>query len=391
LVPVLLALGAASAAAQPGTDASGSGYETPTALRASEVLPPELVSGPHHRVQEEVRADGLHRVFSVDSPFGHFEARGEDELRARIREIEATAKLRETNQVPVQDTAVGKSPRPGGLAGWVIEPGAGERPTGAPRAGLVDLDAMKRQVAHELGIDPYTENEALQRELERHVFSTFASGRASRDAVDEEAPPEPAPSQEQTDEEAPEEGDRAAELVRDYSQEDLERLHRIELAVMGVEEELREEFLDNPWYNPRDGTQLVDALSSLEGTEGRSAFIEAAIGAGSAAEARSFQRMAELMRRYSSQVGSLERFTRLGGRVAAYAEDGTLVVPVEADHALWTPNIASFAAAIARAAGEDPEVAKTRLLVSGKLSARARREIQGLGIDVTEHALESRP
>jgi hypothetical protein len=367
LVPVLLALGAASAAAQPGTDASGSGYETPTALRASEVLPPELVSGPHHRVQEEVRADGLHRVFSVDSPFGHFEARGEDELRARIREIEATAKLRETNQVPVQDTAVGKSPRPGGLAGWVIEPGAGERPTGAPRAGLVDLDAMKRQVAHELGIDPYTENEALQRELERHVFSTFASGRASRDAVDEEAPPEPAPSQEQTDEEAPEEGDRAAELVRDYSQEDLERLHRIELAVMGVEEELREEFLDNPWYNPRDGTQLVDALSSLEGTEGRSAFIEAAIG------------------------GSLERFTRLGGRVAAYAEDGTLVVPVEADHALWTPNIASFAAAIARAAGEDPEVAKTRLLVSGKLSARARREIQGLGIDVTEHALESRP
>lgn len=381
---------AADEPAQPGA----TGYEQPESLRASEILPPELRSGPHHRVDEEVRSDGLHRVFTVRSADGSFEARGEEDLRRRIREIEATAALRERNEA-----GGGARPDSGtaerGLAGWVRTPGRDDGGTRPGGGRLVDLDAMKRQVAHELGIDPYTENPDLQRELDRHVFSVFATGRGAIGLPGGAAAPAPGAGGGEeaaagAEASAPE-TTRAGELVRDYSADDLERLARIELAVMGVDEQLREQFLDNPWYSPRDGTELVDALSALDGTEGRSTFIEAAVKAGSPEEAHSYQRMAELMRRYAHRVGSLQRFTRVGSRVAAYAEDGTLIVPVEADHALWTPDIAAFATAIARAAGQDPEVARTRLLVSGKLSRRARQEIEGLGIDVTEEAMGDAP
>jgi hypothetical protein len=44
---------------------------------------------------------------------------------------------------------------------------------------------------------------------------------------------------------------------------------------------------------------------------------------------------------------------------------------------------------VARATGSDPGLGRARVLVSGTLSERAREEMQGLGIDVTERALEA--
>ena len=192
---------------------------------------------------------------------------------------------------------------------------------------------------------------------------------------------------EQPEEDAPSE--RAAGLVRDYAPDDLEQLNRLELAAMGVDEELREQFLEHPGYTPGEAARLVDALSELESTEDREAFIAAAAAVPSAQEAQRFQRLAELMRRYHDETGDLQRFVAVDGRIAATTADGTLLVPVVADHAVWNAPVAAFAESVARAAGSDPELGGARVLVSGTLSERAREEMQGLGIDVTERALEA--
>ena len=42
--------------------------------------------------------------------------------------------------------------------------------------------------------------------------------------------------------------------------EDLRRLNRIELAVMGVGPELADRFLTHLWYSPRHGTILIESL-----------------------------------------------------------------------------------------------------------------------------------
>ncbi|MGI9591257.1 MAG: hypothetical protein ACR2P8_07805 [Myxococcota bacterium] len=344
---------------------------------AREGLSPELREGPHHRVSEDVRVEGLTPVYTVESEFGSFEARGEQGVRQRVQEIAALAKLRDaqaTSRAPVPQLPQ----QPYGSA-W---PGAGgSQPVELPdpnraRVRFADLDAMKRAVAHELSIDPYSDNAALQQELQSHVWAGWNGGLNSPFV----------PSAEE-EEERPSE--RAAGLVRDYAAEELEQLNRLELAAMGVDEELRERFLAHPAYTPNEAARLVDALSELESTEDREAFIAAAADAPSPQEARRFQRLAELMRRYQDQTGDLQRFVAVEGRIAATTSDGTLLVPVVADHAVWNAPVAAFAESVARATGSDPELGRARVLVSGTLSERARTEMQGLGIDVTERALEA--
>ena len=356
---------------------AGEGYEEPPVLRASEILPAELLSGPHHQVEEEVGTDGLLPHFSIQSAFGTFEARGDAELRARVREIQALAALNEVDAKAAEAT-----PAPRETDGFGAIPGLalGTRwPASAAAGGEANLDyakldTMKRQAAHELGIDPYTENEELQEALRNRVWAAWAGGKGLVLGPG-------------TAEHGSASG-RAGELLRDYDAEDLRRLNRLELTAMGVTEDLREEFLKHPSYSPSEGTQLVDALSSLEGIEDRAEFIRAAVGATSSDEAQRFEQIAALMRRYNESTGGIERFVTIGGRVAGYAPDGTLVVPLVADHAAWTPAVASFAESIARAVGEDPAFAegRTRFILPGTLSARARSELERRGIDVTEQA-----
>jgi len=187
---------------------------------------------------------------------------------------------------------------------------------------------------------------------------------------------------------APESADdsRVDTLLREWSAQDLEALNRLELVAMGVDEPLREAFLKHPSYSPSVGTGLVEALSGLEGTEDREAFIAAAVEADSHEDAVAFERMAQLIRGYGDESGGVQKITTVDGRIAAFASDGTLVVPVLADHALWTERVAHFTESMAQAAGSDPGVARTRFLVSGRVSERTRDELEERGIEVTEGA-----
>ncbi len=135
---------------------------------------------------------------------------------------------------------------------------------------------------------------------------------------------------------------------------------------------------------------LVESLAALEGTEDRAAFIEAAVGAQSQEEAHSYQRMAEIMRQFGESEGGLERIVNVDGQLAARAADGTLVVPVRSDHAVWSKQVEGFAESMARAAGRDPEVMKARIVFSGTLSPTARQRMEGLGLAVMEEGLAPR-
>ena len=378
---VLAALSLA-AAAGPGAARAQAAYEETAELRASQLLPADLLRGPHHEVEEAVESDGLVPVYRVRSEYGIFQARGEARLRERIAEIEAMAALRAARDSDAWSRAAeraGRAPASGGAA--VAVPGlpVGVAPAGPPAAEAgagraLDLEAARRRIAADLGVDPYTTNPALRRELESHAWVAVAGGLSSGLIGREAEPPA----------EAREELPRVARLLRDWSTDDLVRLNRLELVAMGVDEPLREEFLTHPSYSPQTGTVLVDALSGLEGTGDRATFIEAAVAAASEDEAHEFRRMAELIRGYDERSGRIERITTVDGRVAAFAADGTLVVPVLADHALWTRRVADFAESMARASGRDPALARTRFLVSGRVSPRARSEIQGRGIEVTD-------
>src|SRR5918999_1633880 len=70
------------------------GYESsPTTLKASRILPADLLAGPNHRVEEQVSNDGYLNTYRVGSKFGTFGAVSTPMLRKRISEINAMVRM----------------------------------------------------------------------------------------------------------------------------------------------------------------------------------------------------------------------------------------------------------------------------------------------------------
>lgn len=380
---------------------AAAGYERPPVLRASEILPAELLRGSHHHVREEVESDGFWRLYTVESEFGTFPVRGDVLLRERVREIEALAVLQETSATREFATAAGKALASPFVAAWNLvrhpvdsivgvplgawrllrrasELGRGERGELEESAleAFIGFETRKRELAYRVGVDPYSSNPTLQRELNRLSWVSFAGGLPALFVPFTNRPVvrEPVGS-----------GERLLDLLLHHSPEDLQRLNRIELAVMGIDAGLADRFLGHPWYSPRHETVLVASLAGLELATGRPAFIEAALAAGSEEDALAYQRTAELIRAYNDRAAPISNIVEIEGTLAGITADGRLVVPLVADQAAWTAR----ADALCRRVAHPPQdVRSTELVLSGTLTERARTRIEALGIVVRERAFE---
>ena len=335
---------------------------------ASELLPPEVREGPHHLVEEEVETDGFIHVFTVHSPFGRFEVHGGDRLLHRVAEIEALGLLLEWREEAIFTAAEERA----GPLPWSDALGADD-----------DFESSRRELAHVLGVDPYTDMPRLDEALDRFAWAMVSGGL-------------PLPSADPARDLAHGANLRVHGLLRDHDEEDLERLNRIELAVMGVPEATREAFLDHPDYGSHHETALVDALAAMEETEERDDFIDAALGAESPMEAHRYRRAAEMMRDYHEETARLGRIEMLDEHPAAFSEEGVLVAPVRADHATWTPELEGLADDLMDAAEEQElveeevsdEEADVHILFEGSLSGDVRERLEAMGHRVdSEEAL----
>ena len=61
-------------------------HESPAVLRAADLAPAELLTGPRFQVEERVPTDGLLARFTIKSDFGPFEAEGPGMLAVRVSE-----------------------------------------------------------------------------------------------------------------------------------------------------------------------------------------------------------------------------------------------------------------------------------------------------------------
>ncbi len=175
-----LSMALASAHAQEPVDSAVSAaYETPPVLKASDIWEDNLLSGPYHRVREDVDTSNFTNTYTVDSDFGIFIVQGDNMLFERVREIYAIAALRETKNSAAYAKAVGSSAAnsikgagnlikdpAGSIAG--IGKGAGRfmrslgeriKTSGEGNSSANDLKQYteaKRQIAGEYKVDPFT-------------------------------------------------------------------------------------------------------------------------------------------------------------------------------------------------------------------------------------------
>ena len=385
-------------------------YEELPELKASEILRPEFLQGDFFKVLEEVSTASGANHFTIESHFGVFEADGNEMLVRRINEINAIAKLREvsrTDQFKEALTKAAKSPLiaaknivtdpvntiknvPKGLgkfmkrAGESIK-GIGKNDESSTADGskaqqLIGFTDTKRKVAISLGVDPYSTNPVLQKELDGISWASFAGGLSFKVAT------------------LPIGGGAGAaltvtgvsssveEVLRDKTPTDLKIMNRQIFQAMGAKAADIEALLKNDAFSPTAQTAFAFNLRALQGVANRGAFVRLA-GRTSSSEADAIfcVRTAALMGNLHKGETPLARIEMIDDFPICVAKDGTTVLVLQWDYAAWTSAAAGFSAKLRKFADEPPANKKVLVAISGETAPRLRTELQALGDQVMDH------
>ena len=231
-----------------------------------------------------------------------------------------------------------------------------------------------REWAQKVGVDPYTTNETLRRELERVASAAAVGTFGVRLAT-------------------PGLGaigtlGEVNNLVWTTSGADLEVMNVKRLKEIGVGKDEIETLLDNPVWSPSRLTGLVAALHGMGGVQGRGALPSLAAAAESEEEAFFFQRSAELLAVYHREVAPVRQI--LAGEVwgGGVTDRGTFAMILALDYLAWTEDAATALSEAAARFGGQPGVERFELWLAGRASPRAREELEKLGWTVEEGGRE---
>jgi hypothetical protein len=382
-------------------------YETPGILNAHDILPPELLEGEHHKVLEEVATYDFTNRFTILSTFGTFEAIGEDMLRIRIQEIQAIAALQEIKKKkafrnaaeqaamssfrgaknlithPV-NTVSGVPKGVGRLFGRIGEMVKGERGDTEDSVAkeLVGFSKIKRAYANKLGVDVYSSNEVLQKELNSVSWAGFAGGVGVSLAT---MSIKSASIVAYISIKATKFVYGMNKILLDNAPEDLRRINREKLQQMGVEDSVIEEFLRHPKFSPRHETILVHALAEMDGVKNRDQFIKQANFAVDEEEAFFFQRIAEMMYSYHKNVEPIKELIPVRKVVVGYTPNQNIVATLPMDYVYWTERADKGIEALLQLESLGRPVKSMKLFISGRLTPRAKLELLAKGIEYKEN------
>ena len=331
-------------------------YDPVFVVKASEILSPEWLSGPHHQVREQVTQRGPHYYFDVDSDYGTFSAQGMAMLRRLVREIQAIDRMRETTGTKAftdSFSEAGLAPF-GEFKNLILQPldtlggiakgmatAVESFATGMTHkrseyedrylAALITVSKYKRLYASQLAIDTYTSNPVAQKEMNRIgwaaalgnwgptvilypytgaaklIYTGFSWSSTLNRLIIEEAP------------------------------DSLRTHNKTLLTAMAIPEELQTKFLSHPFYSPRHQTIIVGSLETMKDTLGKEQFIRLAIKATSELDAFTFQQFAELLAGFHQTQTPIAKILAHKGIPVGYTQDRELVMIIPADITRWSP------------------------------------------------------
>jgi len=396
-------------APSPTSSATPVTYEELPELKASDILKPEFLSGPHYKVREEVPTSSGANQFTIDSDFGVFEADGNEMLVVRINEINAIARLKEVSRTDEFKAALNKAAKSPVAAAKAIaaDPvqamsnvpkgvmkfmgrigenvkGIGEKhrandPEGTQLQQVIGFSDAKRKVAISLGVDPYSTNTVLQHELDQIAWAFFAGGATFTLAT---LPVSGAAGTALTVTEVS--GD-FNDILKEKSPTDLRMMNRRALLDFGATEKEAEKFLNNNAFSPSAQTAFVLNLRSMKGVANRRAFVRLA-GETSSSESDAIfcVQTAALMSKLNKDEIPLARIELLGDFPICVAKDGTTVVALQWDYAAWTPGAARLSDEVEKFAAKPPQTKKVVVALSGQVSPRLRQELEARGQQVKD-------
>jgi hypothetical protein len=250
---------------------------------------------------------------------------------------------------------------------------------------LLGFSKIKRELAIELHVNPYSTNEVFQKELNKIAWTCFAgnatikgvtmglSGGAAIVATSISV------------------AKTTSDVLRDSSPADLRRINQEKLMAMGIAKANAGKFLANPAFSPWHQTVFMAALGEMGGVKGRAELVKAAANeAEDETDALFFTHTAKLIGILHHGDVKIDRIVILNGLPVCVAKDGRTVVALQWDYAAWTPLAARLAAAIQEFEAKNVAKDKGRkspghlLALSGDVSPRLRQELVARGVEVRD-------
>lgn len=377
-------------------------WEKPKTFKAKELLTAEEVKGKYHKVDDKVPTEGFYYAFELHTDFGELKPVGLDLLRKRIHETGALEALNEVSKTGVFLNAAGRSLESTGKgivsvakdpAGTAKGIGSGlkrfghnlgrktkraaedvtdddkdkeEKSTGEKTENVANsvlgVNKSARIWAQKLQVDPYSRNPILQKALISVAKIDAAGGIATKVVV-------PVPTVVSTTA-------SVGGLVWGKDPEALRKINDAGLKALGLSEEVAGEFFRNDAFTLTEQTRFVAALTAVK-AKGLSDYVDAAREASTPREALFFVESAEMLQRQHGEAAVSSVLTDSRAMVAASGGRAVALLPL--DYLAWTEPVAKATAEIAERARKELGAKELQMQLTGQVSTRARKELQGLG------------
>jgi len=408
---------------------AASPYEPPyESHNAANLLSHRVIRGPDYRVQAEVVNRGLMNHYVVATDYGRMTARSDRKLRQRLREVRALRKLARMHEGRLVAESVGETflgtarsvarviKDPVGTAQGVqqgiqrlmrrsgrriqdayedvraaVDKDTAENPErkgeNLPDKALaagrrfarnrLGVSRAYRELAREVGVDPYTDNAVLHAELDRLARHSAGASLGSKLVL----PRIPGLI-------------GAVENVSDlvWSKDRLDLLLHNEdaLSALGVPERVIRRFMDNESYSPTQRTAIVAAVESMREVANHWRLIEYAGRADRAAEADFYTDLIGVMSLYHRKRARLDTLHPTPTIVpAATTVDRRVVVAFPVDRFRWTRDVHGIMTALARSAAGG--VGHREIWITGEVSTRAGAALSRRGWIPFTHAHQRLP
>lgn len=229
-------------------------------------------------------------------------------------------------------------------------------------------DKARRQLAHELGVDPYSTNLPLQERLDAKAWSLWAGHFGTGFAL---------PSSDLLDS-----ARDINDLVWTRHPKDLEVQNRKRMQSMGIDGDVIDGFFDHPLYTVSDRTHMIAHLATLEGVANRDHFFRLAVAAEGRLQAVYYRRNAQMLvhRHRAHPLKSLVPSSEV--LVVGVSHDGDALLFLAVDHLAWTEKLDLLISAVERECRNASFEGQVVLLLGGDLTQRARQGIKTVGWQV---------
>ena len=394
-----------------GQGAQNLDYEKPRHLTARDILE-DRVEGPNYKVRPEVGRNNFSRVYTIDTDYGTFEVVGDNLLKLRLYELSVLHQLTDHSQAGSFITAFGAaaiapfkfggqllvSPLDtiknsfegvGNLFDSIEASSENDDPQrGSFIGGIVGSDQARRELASDLGVDPYTDFAPLAERLRQLSSAAGFGGLSLKGAMT--AIPGAAVTQTATLATtrlavvtASSISTTAAlkDALRNKTAGQILREARKKFSGLDISDELIKKLFTNTAYTPSDIYVMAYSLDLIK-AKNSDLFVEHAILAENRNEAY-FERIRSEILASWKPPSPIQSFEMVEGKVLNRLKNGRMVAAYPIDEYYWTQENAVTSRSIAESVlRSESKGGRSMLVVTGDVSARARGEIGRLGWDV---------